>query len=162
MIFRVVRLPALLFILLISQPLLMLAQENQPSQAFRDFIANLQTPPNQGQGSITIHQDSRLIGQAVRLNDINSKKKGVAGYRINLFTATGKDGRAKMLAENSRFVASYEYIQTYPEYDPPRWKIYVGDFYTRSAAEKVLQMIHKQFPKAYVRIARVRTPDIGN
>lgn len=67
-----------------------------------------------------------------------------------------------MLAENSRFVASFENIQTYPDYDPPWWKIYVGDFYTRSEAEKVKQMIIKQFPKSFVRVARVRTPDFNN
>jgi hypothetical protein len=162
MIFRVVRQHALLFILLISQPLLMFAQENQPSQAFRDFLNSLQSAPRLGQGSITIHQDSRLIDQAVRLNDINSRKKGIAGYRIKIFSAQGKDARTKMLGDLSRFVGSFESIQTYPGYEAPWWNIYIGDFYTRSEAEKVLQMIHKQFPKAYVRVARVRTPDLGN
>jgi hypothetical protein len=98
----------------------------------------------------------------MRLNLTNSEKKGLAGYRINIFTAWGKDARTKMLAENSRFVASFESVQTYPVYDPPRWIIYVGDFYSRSDAEKVLQMIHKQFPKAFVRVARVKTPNLNN
>ena len=160
MIFRVVRQPILLLILLLSQPLLMLAQVNLTTQPFRDFLASLQSAPKQGQGNITIKQDTRLLNQALRLNDINSKKKGVAGYRINIFTSWGRDGRAKMNAENSRFVAAFENIQTYPTYDSPRWIIYVGDFYSRSEAEKALQMIKKLFPKAFVRVARVRAPDI--
>jgi hypothetical protein len=162
MIFRLVRKHVLFFILLISQPLLMFAQENQPTQAFLDFLTNLQLPPKPGEGNITIHQDARLTEQVERLNETNSQKKGLAGFRINIFTAWGKDARTKMLSENSRFVASYENIQTYPSYDPPRWIIYVGDFYTRSAAEKVRQMIIKQFPKSFVRAARVKAPDIGN
>jgi hypothetical protein len=157
-----VRQHVLLFILLISQPMLMLAQENQTTQAFHDFLTNLQSTPKSGEGSITIRQDTRLIYQAVRLNEINSKKKGVAGYRIKIFSSSGKDSRTKMLAELSRFVGAFETVQTYPEYDPPWWKIYVGDFYSRSQAEKVKQMIIKQFPKAFVRVARVKIPDLNN
>jgi len=162
MIFRVVRQHVLLFVLLISQPLLMFAQENLTTQAFREFLTNLQSAPRQGEGNITIHQDARLVNQAVRLNETNYKKKGIAGYRIKIFSASGKDAKTKMLAENSRFVASFETIQTYPEYDAPWWKIYVGDFYTQTEAEKVKQMIIKQFPKAFVRVARVKTPYLNN
>ena len=160
MIYRVARQPILLSILLLSQPLLMLAQVNQTTQTFRDFLDNLQSAPKQGQGNIIIRQDTRLINQALRLNDINSKKKGVAGYRINIFAGWGKDARAKMNTEKTRFVAAFENIQPYPIYDEPRWVLYVGDFYSRSEAEKALQMIKKLFPKAFVRIARVKAPDI--
>jgi len=162
MIFRVVRQFILLLILLISQPLLMLAQENQSTQPFRDFIANLQAAPKSGEGTIVVRQDSRLIEQAVRLNNINSKKKGIAGYKIKIFAASGKDARTKWVAENLRFVKTFENLQTYPDYDPPWYRIYVGDFYSRSEAEKVKQMISKQFPKAFVRVSRVKTPDISN
>ena len=139
----------------------MLAQENQNPQPFRDFLTNLQTPPKAGEGNISIRQDSRLIDQAIRLNDINSKKKGIAGYKIKIFAASGKDARTKMVAENLRFVKAFENLQTYLDYDPPWFRIYVGDFYSRSEAEKVKQMIIKQFPKAFVRVARVKTPDIN-
>jgi SPOR domain len=162
MIFRVVRQHVIFIVLLISQPLLMLAQENLPAQPFRDFLSSLQSAPKPGEGNIIIHQDSRLVDEIVRLNESNSKKIGIAGYRIKIFSASGKDGKTKMLAELSRFVASFESVQTYPEYDPPWWKIYVGDFYTRSQAEKVKQMIIKQFPKSFVRVARVIAPDINN
>ncbi len=161
MIFRVVRLHILLLILLISQPLLMFSQENQPSQPFLDFLANLQAAPKSGEGLISIRQDKRLIDQAVRLNNINSKKKGIAGYKIKIFAASGKDARTKWLAENLRFVKTFENVQPYPDYEPPWYRIYVGDFYSRSEAEKVKQMIIKQFPKAFVRVARVKTPDIN-
>ena len=140
----------------------MLAQENQSTQPFRDFLANLQATPKAGQGNIVVRQDSRLIDQAVRLNDINSKKKGIAGYKIKIFAASGKDAKNKMIAENLRFVKTFENIQTYLDYDAPWFRIYVGDFYSRSEAEKVKQMIIKQFPKAFVRVARVKTPDINN
>ena len=162
MIFRVVRQHVIFFLLLISQPLMLPAQENQSTQPFRDFYSNLQSAPKPGEGNITIQQDARLVDQALRLNETNRKKKGIAGYRIKIFSASGKDARAKMVAENSRFVASFENIQTYPDYDPPWFKIYVGDFYTRSEAEKVKQMIIKQFPKSFVRVARVKTPDLTN
>ncbi len=160
MIYRVVRQAIIVIILLLSQPLLVLAQVNQTTQPFRDFLTSLQSTPKPGQGNITINQDTRLIDQALRLNDIDRKKKGVAGYRINIFTSWGRDARAKMNTENSRFVAAFENIQTYPIYDAPRWIIYVGDFYSRSEAEKALQTIKKLFPKAFVRVARVRAPDI--
>jgi len=108
-----------------------------------------------------IHQDNRLIDQSIRLNSINSKKKGVAGYKIKIFAASGKDAKNKMIAENLRFVKTFENIQTYLDYDAPWFRIYVGDFYNRSEAEKVKQMIIKQFPKAFVRVSRVKTPDIN-
>jgi len=150
------------FILLFfSQSIFLLAQENQTILAFRDFLNNLQTAPSPGQGTIVIHQDSRLINQSIRLNNINSKKIGVAGYRINIYTGWGKDSRTKGDAENARFIAAFENIQTYSIYDPPRWVVYAGDFYTRSEAEKALQKIHKLYPKAFVRVARVKMPDLN-
>jgi hypothetical protein len=161
MIYRIIRQLILLIILLLSQPLLMLAQVNQTTQTFHDFLDSLQAAPKQGQGNIIIKQDTRLFNSVLRLNDINSKKKGVAGYRINLFTVWAKGGgRSKAEAEKLRFMAAFEDIPAYTIWDPPRFIIYVGDFYTRSDAEKALQKIHKLFPKAFVRVARVRAPDI--
>ena len=162
MILRRARQYVLFLILFVSQPLLMFSQESQSTQPFHDFLTNLQAVPKAGEGKIVIHQDNRLIDQAIRLNAINSKKKGVAGYKIKIFAASGKDAKNKMIAENLRFVKTFENIQTYLDYDAPWFRIYVGDFYSRSEAEKVKQMIIKQFPKAFVRVARVKTPDINN
>jgi len=136
------------------------AQDPQVAQSFHKFLDTLQAPSGNGSGTIAIRQDSRIVDHIISFNETFNQKKGIPGYRILIFFASGRDARAKMRAENDRFVKLYENVLTYWDYDPPYFKIYVGDFHTRSEAEKFKQEIMGHFPKAFVRPARLKVPDL--
>ena len=137
-----------------------MAQENLASQSFHNFLNSLQSIPRNGEGSVTIQEDPRIVQHIIRFNEAFSEKKGIPGFRILIFFASGREARVKMRSENERFIKLYDNVFTYLDYDPPYFKIYVGDFMTRSAAEKFKQEIIGHFPKAFVRPARLRVPDL--
>ncbi len=122
----------------------------------------MQSPSRLGEGRVVIQQDPRIADYAIRFNESFSKRKGVPGYRVRIFSASGRDARQKMVSENTRFIRLYENVMTYTPYDPPYWKIYVGDFYTRSEAEKFKQQIIGQFPRAFIRPVRLKVPDLND
>jgi hypothetical protein len=137
------------------------AQVKPVPQTFQDFVINLQKPGTAGQGTIVIRQDPRLVEQVIAMNETNFAIKSIPGYRIRIFSAAGRDAKQKMTTEYTRFVKNFENITPYIEYDPPYWKIYVGDFINRSEAEKAKQQVIGQFPVAFVRVARIKVPDVN-
>jgi hypothetical protein len=137
------------------------AQVKPVPQTFQDFLHLLQKPASAGQGLIVIRQDPRLVEQVIAMNEANYALKSIPGYRIRIFSAAGHEAKQKMTAEYTRFVKNYEDITPYIEYDPPYWKIYVGDFISRSEAEQAKQKIIGQFPTAFVRVARIKVPDVN-
>lgn len=138
------------------------SQESAQAKSFQNFLRSMQSPARLGEGRVVIQQDPRIADYAVRFNESFSKRKGVPGYRVRIFSASGRDARQKMVSENTRFIRLYENVMTYTQYDPPYWKIYVGDFYTRSEAEKFKQQIIGQFPRAFIRPVRLKVPDLND
>lgn len=78
------------------------------------------------------------------------QKQGFPGYRIRIFSDGSQSARQKMFAEKARFLKHFEQYGVYISYVAPYWKIYVGDFLTRSEALKAYEMIKKVYPYAFI------------
>ena len=68
------------------------------------------------------------------------------GYRIQLFNGDEKAVKEK----RKEFNVEFPDIKTYRIYNPPEWKIQVGHFKTKLAADQFLISLKKQFPSAIV------------
>ncbi len=68
------------------------------------------------------------------------------GYRIQLFN--GDEDTVKKIAKE--FKVEFPDIKTYRIYNPPEWKIQVGHYKTKIAADKFLLDLKKEFPSAIV------------
>ncbi|MDA3821428.1 MAG: SPOR domain-containing protein, partial [Bacteroidales bacterium] len=80
----------------------------------------------------------------------NSKDIGVEGYRIRIFSDIGHGAKERQQRIRAKFLSLYPEIQTYPPYEGSYYKIYVGDFRTKRDALKVLEIIIKDFPDAFI------------
>ncbi len=95
-------------------------------------------------------QDSRLEELLKRHAFINSEKEGIPGYRIRIFSESGHEARNNATNARAEFYEKYPDIEAHLVYDEPNFKVYVGDFRTKSQALKVLSEIDKDYPRAFI------------
>ncbi len=101
-------------------------------------------------GQVSIVQDARLEELLKRHASINEKKEGIPGYRIRIFSQSGQNARNNANETSAKFYEKYPEIKTHLDYDPPNFKVYVGDFRTRSEALKTMMKIRKDYPHAFI------------
>lgn len=80
----------------------------------------------------------------------NSRNRGIAGYRIRIFSDNGQGAKEHQKRVRANFLSLYSEIPTYSRYEGSYYKIYVGDFRTKRDALKVLGTIKKNFPDAFI------------
>jgi hypothetical protein len=117
----------------------------QPMQV--DIFEQLRAP---GAARVNIQQDARIEALVKRHVQRNAQKKGIDGFRVQIFLGTGSEARNKARAVQSQFLSSFPGIKTYLLYHEPYFKVRVGDFRTRNEAYRVYRQISAQFPDAFI------------
>jgi hypothetical protein len=120
------------------------------------FIKNIQSPKRGG--NISIVQSDEITKLIDKHLFEEGKKKGIAGYRIVIFSKYGPNARAEGDKAMALFIKNYPNTKAYFTFDYPDYKIYVGDFRTRSEAFKFQKKIERDFPNAYFRPIRINYP----
>ncbi len=111
-------------------------------------------------GEINVIQDARLEELLKRHAAINKESDGIPGFRIRIFSQSGQNARNNANDTSARFYDRYPEIKTHLDYDPPNFKVYVGDFRTRSEALKTLQKISSNYPHAFIVSATIDFPPL--
>jgi hypothetical protein len=122
------------------------------------LIKNIQSPT--AGGSVTIVQSDEITKILDKHLYEEGKKKGISGYRIVIFSKYGTKARAEADKAMALFIRNYPDIKAYFTFDYPDYKIYVGDFRTRSEAFKFQKQIERDFPNAYFRPIRINYPNL--
>jgi hypothetical protein len=122
------------------------------------FIQDVQSPVNSG--SVTILQNDEIARLVDRHLYEESKKKGIVGYRIRVFSNSGSLARKEGEGVMSEFIQKYDDIKTYFNFDSPFYRLYVGDFRTRSEAMKCLKKIEHDFPDAFIVRSKINYPSL--
>lgn len=129
------------------------------AQYHTSILSDLQQE-NRNQGKVYIHQDKAIVNQFIKHNYERSKMKEIEGYSILIFFETGPEARKNAEKVRSRFISKYETISCTKLYQPPYWRVYVGEFRTKSEAYKFLNVLKRYFPYAYVRPSKIDNPPI--
>ena len=106
---------------------------------------------NDGQiGQIEIIQPVQ-VENLLKMQIANNRlKKGIPGYRIQIFSDPRQTARQNADETRRNFMRSFPDIVAYTEYNAPNWKIFVGDFRTKNEALRARKIIEKQFPGAFI------------
>jgi hypothetical protein len=120
------------------------------------FINDLENP--QKGGKITITQSSDITRLIDRHLYEEGKKKSISGYRIVIFSKYGSSAREEADRALALFIRNYPQTKTYFTFEYPDYKIYVGDFRTRSEAIKFQKELEMDFPNAYYRPIKINYP----
>jgi hypothetical protein len=132
-----------LFCLLLSYSL---SAQDQP--LVPEIIADLRSPDILNR-TTTVTQDQDIT-RLLYLHAENQKNKPVTGCRILIFSETGASGRQRGQEIRSRFMSEFPGIEPYLSWDPPHYKVYVGDFRTRSEALRQLKSISGSYRSAII------------
>ncbi|MCK9218852.1 MAG: SPOR domain-containing protein [Bacteroidales bacterium] len=108
----------------------------------------------QGTGSmeqkIEINQDSRIDQLVAKHVLINQQIKGTDGYRIQIYSDSGNNSKARAQAVLDEFIAKYPTVGAYLTFKSPNYKVRVGDFRTWLDAQRILIEITSDYQNAFI------------
>lgn len=144
--------------LLFCVPLITMAQTDFPKPA---ILKDLQES-KPGQGTVQIVQASGIDDLIARHSEINRRKNGMTGYRILIFKDGSQNSKQKAFEAKSRFLSSFRGYEVYYIYEQPESKLFVGDFRTRSEANRLKVEVEKVFRNAIVIETKINFPNLEN
>jgi hypothetical protein len=128
------------------------------AQSSADVFARLESR-KPGKGTVHITQDAN-IRNLVNLHVSQQQKiNGIKGYRILIYMGSGQEARKEADQARAQFISRYEDVTSYPKFEYPYVKVYVGDFRTKSEALRFLKQIENVYPDAFIRDDIVAFPD---
>jgi hypothetical protein len=113
-----------------------------------------------GSGTVRIIQDNK-IRDLVNLHLTQQKKvNGIKGYRIWIYSGSGQEANKGADQARARFISKYGVeIKSYKRFEYPFFKVYVGDFRTKSEALRFYKKIENDYPDAFIREDIIAFPD---
>lgn len=110
------------------------------------------------EGELRVIQDSRIDQLITKHIEANQKLSGVPGFRIRIFSQSGQVARQNANQVRAEFLKGYPDMHGYLTYDAPNFKVYIGDFRTRSEALKFHKRVSRDFPNAFIVTDRINLP----
>ena len=101
-------------------------------------------------GNIKIVQDEKVDLLVNKHIQINQNRKGMDGYRIQIFFDSGTNSKTRAQSIFESFKAKYQETAAYLSFKSPNYKVRVGDFRTKLDAQRYLNSIIGEYPNAWV------------
>lgn len=101
-------------------------------------------------GSLTVHQSPQIDAAIERFKKYNYSSAGIDGFRIQIYSESGNDAKAKADKVLADYTAKFKAPAAYLTYQQPNFKVRCGDFRTKSEARKYVKMISTLFPSAFI------------
>lgn len=132
------------FLALISTSVV--AQQHVPVDIFARLEAR-----KPGAGQVEVNQ-STDIASMINLHLSQMRKmNGIKGFRVCIYYNSGQEANKGADQERARFISRYEDVKCYKSFESPFFKVYAGDFRTKSEALKFLERIKFDYPNAFIR-----------
>ncbi len=118
------------------------------AQITSNILADLQK--NKNDGTVKIIQSESI--RNVLFLHLEAQKRNIQnnGYRICIFADSGQEANRKAENVRSVFMGIYRNVRPYKTFNYPFYRVYVGDFKTKSEAMKFLKILERNFPNAYI------------
>ena len=101
---------------------------------------------NENKKIINVKYEGGLDSLILKNQNIINKKDGILGWRVQL---TFKSTKEEIKKTRLNFIKLYPDIPTYLTYDPPYYRICVGNFRTKNEALKLNNFIRNNYIEAY-------------
>jgi len=123
-------------------------------------ILSLLHQPQAGKGIIKVNHSASIDNLLQKHISSSRKNNTIQGYRIRIFSDAGQQAREKANDARKKFSEAYPDITSYLTYQTPYFKVYVGDFRTKSEALKLYKQLQKSFPKAFIVTDKINPPKL--
>lgn len=100
---------------------------------------------------IRIYQDpliTELIKRNAQIHADNDSK--IQGWRVQIYNSTGRETRAEVVQVRNQFLSKHPDLNAYIVYQPPIFRIRVGNFRTREEAYFHYRKLVRDYPSAYL------------
>jgi hypothetical protein len=124
------------------------AISNQTAK-MEDFLEKLQ-----------IRQDPRITDLLVRHSQMNQRKHGADGFRLEIFFASDTKAREQAVRVKNEFNLVFPDIASYLLFQTPNFKVRIGDFRNKSEALKTKAYIASKYPNAFIVKDMIRFPEL--
>jgi hypothetical protein len=111
-------------------------------------------------GHIQIIQDDKVDLLVSKHIQINQNRKGIDGYRIQIFFDSGNNSKTKAQSIYEGFKAKYPDVRAYLSFKSPNYKVRVGDYRTRLDAQRFLNDIIIEYPNAWIIADMINLPKV--
>lgn len=104
----------------------------------------------EGEGVVTIHQEEGIDFLLQTQTEVNKRRGGVDGYRIQLYSGSGPKGKRQALDVKTKFLEEFPDGNISTTYNPPFWRVRVGSYRHKHEALSLLNELKDLFPNCYV------------
>jgi hypothetical protein len=122
------------------------------------------TGPRSGSGELNIIQNlsvDTLISRYVLANRLLAGGD-MEGFRIQIYRNSNRNAREESNKVRAEFMIEFPDIPSYAEYaEPGYFLVKVGDFRTKLEGTKLLYLIRKKYPNAYMVPCNINFPDLN-
>lgn len=95
-----------------------------------------------------VYSDPKIKTVIDKKLEVNKRTNGkTPGYRVQIHFGSDRN-EAKEI--KTKFLQQYPDVPAYEPYEPPNFKVRVGDFKTKLDAHKFLKEINDDFPNAFI------------
>jgi hypothetical protein len=113
-----------------------------------------------GKGNVQIIQDDKVDLLVSKHVQINQNRKGIDGYRIQIFFDSGNNSKTKAQSIYEGFKEKYPDVKAYLSFKSPNYKVRVGDYRTRLDAQRFLNEIIIEYPNAWIIADLINLPKV--
>jgi len=99
---------------------------------------------------ILIHQELSIKLLVEKNTELNKKFDGMDGYRIRIYSARGNNAKKLALDVKTDFMKRYPLTDSEMNYISPNFRVVVGNFRTKTEAEKFRREISSDYPGAFI------------
>jgi hypothetical protein len=110
------------------------------------------------EGQLTVIQDARVDTLMNRFIEVNTVNPRIEGWRVEIFFEAGNFSKKQAMEAKAAFVEKFPDIPAYLLFQQPYYKVRVGDFRTKMEAEKLLNVIERDYPNAFVVVDEINFP----
>lgn len=124
---------------------------SQPSNAKNQtgIFDQLLSPDENGNKLYSISQDEKLEQLLNHHISINKSRKGISGYRIQIYSGSGTNARNEALKVQAAFMKTFPDIESYLVYIEPNFRVRVGNFRNRAEGFATFKKVSAVYPQCY-------------
>ena len=100
--------------------------------------------------NLNVNQDPRLENMLKWHLEINRKRDGISGYRVEIFFSSAFNAREQAFLKKKEFLSKYGNHNVHIKYTAPNFRVRVGDFRTKNEALRLHRRIQKDYPGAFI------------
>ena len=116
---------------------------------------------SEGDAATVEIRQSEILETSMRQHIRKNASRTIPGYRVRIFFDNKQSARSESESAIGLFRTICPGVASYRSYSNPYFKVTVGNFRTKSEAQKLLARIKGNFPGAFIVKENIRFPYVG-